>query len=199
MGAHPLLRDEATTFLSALVAVVAFAPFALFAGCEPRTPSALARALEADASPTETEAEAGVGVGSDDAVTTAASSEPSPMGSAEVHAPDHSGTPLVASNEPRSHDWDGRLAEVVNPCSRPLAVFVDAHRTCKVDADCAVETTGCGLPGACGIGLQKAATAGLQKASKAAYAACTKRSVPLPCATCTMAPSPRCGAGYCRP
>ena len=80
-----------------------------------------------------------------------------------------------------------------------VAAYVDAHRACATDGDCSVETTGCGMPGACGVGIQKSAAAGLHAKADAAVRACAKAGIPLPCATCPAAPPARCGSGYCRP
>lgn len=177
MGAHTLLRDETTTFLSALVAIAAFAPFVFFGGCEPRVAGKLelpdagsdAQAVLAEAVPIE------------------ASAQASSVESANMAA--------LSSNEAPPAAFDGLTA----PCVRPVAKYVDAHRSCKVDTDCVVATTGCGMPGACGVGVQASAVSGLAKVTEAALSACTKRKVPLACPTCTMAPPARCGTGYCRP
>ncbi|CAN5236033.1 hypothetical protein BH09MYX1_BH09MYX1_66870 [soil metagenome] len=62
-----------------------------------------------------------------------------------------------------------------------------------------MEYTGCGMSGACGVGIQKSAAKELASRALATHNVCTKAKIPLPCATCTALPPPRCGTGYCRP
>ena len=90
------------------------------------------------------------------------------------------------------------LANLVPPCARNAASFVDSHRSCKTDSDCAVEGQ-CAPVGACAMGIRKDAVATFRTKHEAATKACAKAKVPAPCASCPRSPEPRCGAGFCRP
>ena len=91
-----------------------------------------------------------------------------------------------------------KLANAVPPCARDAASFVDSHRSCKTDGDCAVESQ-CAPVGACAMGIRKDAVATFRAKHEAATKACAKAKVPAPCASCPRSPEPRCGAGFCRP
>ncbi|HEX7604894.1 MAG TPA: hypothetical protein VF316_24915 [Polyangiaceae bacterium] len=100
--------------------------------------------------------------------------------------------PTVESPPGKVETWGGC------PGAAAVGAYIDAHRKCTSDAECSIETTGCGMPGACGVPIQKSAVAGLRVKAQAAVSACMKAGIPLPCATCAPPPPARCGSGYCR-
>ena len=179
------MQLTATRVVQSLVGLIALGPFAAVAltACEsaqterapPQGPSAAVAASSV-------------------AVVSAASSPVAaePSASAAVVA-----APVSAS---ASEAPPGKT-DVYGPCAgaRGVAAYIDAHRACTSDTDCSVESTGCGMPGACGVGIQRKAAAGLHAKTNAAVSACMKAGLPLPCATCAPSPPARCGSGYCRP
>ena len=122
-------------------------------------------------------------------------------------APSTADPPAVAVTRPPAADAEQerpadrpptKLANGGPPCARDAASFVDSHRSCKADSDCAVESQ-CAPVGACAMGIRKDAVATFRAKHETARKACAKANVPAPCATCPPPPEPRCGAGFCRP
>ena len=71
--------------------------------------------------------------------------------------------------------------------------FIDTHVACKVDADCVLEVTRCGMPGQCGAYLQAIALPGLQLLEQQFDAAHCMG----PCPPCVAPLMPACVQNRC--
>lgn len=188
------MTPRATWTLWSLFGIIALGPFgaAALSACE---------SAQAERPPITPSATADTSVA---AVTASASASGPAVVSVALPAssgvlPASSGV-LAAVPPPASAEPPPGKVQAFGPCagSRGVAAYIDAHRRCASDADCAIEATGCGMPMPCGAPIQTSAVAGLRAKSDAAYSACLKAGVPMACPTCPAPPRARCGSGYCR-
>ena len=182
------MTRPSTWVLQSLFGIIALGPFALAAltACE----------SQMDRPPVAASAK---GLTSVTASATAAA-VPSSASATIATPPSASSAALLSATPPASVEPPPGKVEAWGGCPSAAAVgaYIDAHRKCASDAECSIETTGCGMPGACGVPIQKSAVAGLRVKAQAAVSACMKAGIPLPCATCPPPPPARCGSGYCR-
>lgn len=186
------MRTDHLRAIQALSAAIAIAPFVVLVACGPK----------ASPPPTSEPAKAGTsGAASaaESAPVSASAATGATATSSSAAAASASATTPASSTPPEDVGPPPRYAGQGLPCGAAVGTFIDAHKACKADADCAVTNTGCGMPGHCGVGVQAKAVGELQNKSRAAVAACQKAGVPLPCATCTALPPARCAGGFCRP
>ncbi len=186
--------------LQALSAALAIAPFVALVACGPKSaPPSTSEPSRADGSAS---APASAAASTTGAASAASASAVASATGADVVASAPSAPPSAGPSSASAPEDVGpppRYAGRGLPCGAAVGSFIDAHRTCKTDGECAVTNTGCGMPGHCGVGVQAKAVGELQTKSRAAVAACQRAGVPLPCATCPQLPPARCAGGFCRP
>jgi hypothetical protein len=109
-------------------------------------------------------------------------------------SPDDGGADMPVSGDMSTSRVDLAGATCSDIASAEQA-YIDAHKSCVRDSDCAQTTTPCGLPGTCGTWLAVSAVAGLATFDNA----WTAMGCMGPCPPCAFPPPAYCASGTCAP